>query len=145
MNTILIALDFSKYADEVEKKGYDLAASLRASVTLVTIVNKHSDYARPDTGAVITDPWEARQQVINENLEKVQQAHPGIPTRIITYIGDPKTGLIEAARQEAPALIVMGTHGRTGLPHLLLGSTAEYVVRHSPIPVVVIPYQTDKH
>lgn len=112
---------------------------------MVTIVNKYSDYARPDTGAVISDPWEARQQVIDENLEKVRQAHPEIPTGIITYIGDPKTGIIEAAIRENPALIVMGTHGRTGLPHLLLGSTAEYIVRHSPIPVVVIPYQTNKH
>jgi nucleotide-binding universal stress UspA family protein len=145
MITILIALDFSTYSPEVEKKGFELATSLGASVTLVTIVNKYRDYARPDTGAVISDPWEARQLVINENLKKVKEAHPDVDTKIITYIGDPKTGIVEAATQLQPALIVMGTHGRTGLPHLLLGSTAEYVVRHSPIPVVVIPYKTIVH
>jgi nucleotide-binding universal stress UspA family protein len=40
---------------------------------------------------------------------------------------------------------VMGTHGRTGLDHLLIGSTAEFVIRHSPVPVLVVPYKRSKH
>jgi Universal stress protein family len=47
-------------------------------------------------------------------------------------------GIIQAAREESADLIVMGTHGRTGFDHLLLGSTAENVGRKSPCPVLTV-------
>jgi nucleotide-binding universal stress UspA family protein len=103
------------------------------------------DYARLDTGEVLTDMPEERQQQSLEALEKIAAEHPATPTNIICFIGDPKTDIIESAIRENPDFVVVGTHGRTGLSHLLLGSVAEYVVRHSPLPVLVVPYQTDRH
>ncbi|MHA4808491.1 universal stress protein [Flavitalea flava] len=145
MNNILMALDFSEYSQEVEKRGYTLAARLNTSVTLISVIARHTDFTRPDTGEVILDQPEERLQAAQESLEKIKEAHPEVPTQIISFIGEPKQGIVEAAIQGNPALVVVGTHGRTGLSHLLLGSVAEYVIRHSPIPVLVVPYQTDKH
>jgi len=59
--------------------------------------------------------------------------------RVIVIQGDPaETILVQAS--ESVDLIVMGTHGRTGLPRLLMGSVAEAVLRRAPCPVVVVPY-----
>jgi nucleotide-binding universal stress UspA family protein len=145
MNNILIALDFSKFSPEVARRGYALASRLGARVTLVSVVAKYMDYARLDTGEVLPDLPEERQQQVLETLEKIKKEHPGTDTSIVCFIGDPKTGIVEAAIQENPDFVVIGTHGRTGLSHLLLGSVAEFVVRHSPLPVLVVPYLTNRH
>jgi nucleotide-binding universal stress UspA family protein len=145
MDSILIALDFSKFSAEVEKRGFNLAERLNASVTLIAVIAPIPDYARPDTGVVFTDYPEERQQAALEDLEKIKKAHPEVPTNIICVIGDPKPTIVKIAIQQNSACVMVGTHGRTGLSHLLLGSVAEYVVRHSPIPVIVVPYRTDIH
>jgi nucleotide-binding universal stress UspA family protein len=64
---------------------------------------------------------------------------------MIVFVGDPKDSIIERAIEIKASMIVLGTHGRTGLSHLLMGSTAEYVIRHSPIPVLVIPINNYPH
>jgi len=53
--------------------------------------------------------------------------------------GHPTKDILKTAEIWEADLIVMGTHGRTGLLHLLVGSVAEYIVRHSKIPVMVVP------
>jgi nucleotide-binding universal stress UspA family protein len=62
------------------------------------------------------------------------------PVRIDIVEGSPVDAILDRARQERADLIVMGTHGRTGLSRLLVGSVAEGVLRHAPCPVVVVPY-----
>ena len=52
--------------------------------------------------------------------------------------GHPADAIVRVAREEGADLIVMGTHGRTGLQHALLGSVAETVVRHAPCPVLTV-------
>lgn len=145
MNPILIALDFSKFSAEVETRGYALAESIGASVLLVSVTPVHTEYARPDTGEVFIDDPEAGRQETKIRLEKISQAHAAVPTEVISVAGDPKKGIVEIITRQNPAFVVVGTHGRTGLSHFLLGSVAEYVIRHSHVPVLVIPYRTDKH
>jgi len=145
MNHILIALDFSEYSPEVEKVGYALAQKINASVTLVTIINKFVDYVPMDTGQVFANQWDAREDIAQKALKKVKKNHPDVPTEIVSFIGDPKEDIIELSLKKPTTFIVMGTHGRTGLSHLVTGSIAEYVIRHSVIPIIVVPMRKKSH
>jgi nucleotide-binding universal stress UspA family protein len=145
MNHILIALDFSEFSPEVEKVGFSLAQKINAGVSLVTIINKFIDYVPLDTGQVFDDQWEGRKQIALQSLEEVKSRHPEVPTEIISFIGDPKEDIIELSIQHHTTFIVMGTHGRTGMSHLMTGSTAEYIIRHSVIPIIVVPLLRKRH
>jgi len=145
MNHILMALDFSEFSPEVEKVGYALAKKINASVTLVTIVNKFIDYVPLDTGQVFENQWEARKDIALKSLNEVKERHLDVPTEIITFIGDPKEDIIDLSIQKHTTFIVMGTHGRTGMSHLVTGSTAEYIIRHSVVPIIVVPIQKKRH
>lgn len=63
---------------------------------------------------------------------------PAIACRHHLLHGDPATQIVQFAEDEGVDLIVMGTHGRTGLKHLLMGSVAEHVLRHARCPVLVV-------
>ena len=145
MNHILIALDFSEFSPEVEKVGFSLAQKINANVSLVTIINKFIDYVPLDTGQVFEDQWEGRKQIALKSLEEVKNKHQEVPTEIISFIGDPKEDIIELSIQKHSTFIVMGTHGRTGMSHLMTGSTAEYIIRHSVIPIIVVPLLRKRH
>ena len=145
MNHILIALDFSEYSLQVEKVGYSLAKKIEATVSLVTIINKSIDYMPIDTGQVFEDMWEARKGIALKLLEEVKGRHTDISTEIVCFIGDPKVDVIELSIKKHTTFIVMGTHGRTGLSQLLTGSTAEYIIRHSVIPIIVVPLNMHRH
>src|SRR5581483_1290228 len=71
-----------------------------------------------------------------EGMQKVQARFPD--AEIVIREGSPRPMIVDAASEFDCQMIVMGTHGRSGLAHLLLGSVAEYVVRHSPIPVLTV-------
>lgn len=145
MNHLVIATDGSAYAPEVEKIGFALAAKLAASVTVVTIVNKFIDYIPVDTGVVFENQWEARKEIAMQELAAMCSRHPEIKSEAVCFIGDPKEDVLALAVQKSAAFIVMGTHGRTGLNHLIMGSTAEYIVRHATMPVVVVPLNKAEH
>jgi len=66
------------------------------------------------------------------------EVHELIPVYPHIATGKPFNEIVQFARDHATDLIVIGTHGRTGMEHLLLGSTAERVVRHAPCPVLVV-------
>jgi nucleotide-binding universal stress UspA family protein len=70
--------------------------------------------------------------------EFVRDHFAGLPVRSDVLDGNAVDEILTAARDTKRSLIVMGTHGRTGLAHLLIGSVAERVVRHSPIPVTTV-------
>ena len=65
-----------------------------------------------------------------------EEVRRGLSVRVVQ--GDPAATIVETARNDSADLIVMGTHGRSGLEHLALGSVAEKVVRHAPCPVLTV-------
>ena len=85
---------------------------------------------------------EAAEEMMEAFLKKIRKAHPdqiplqeAIPQLVV---GTPVTRIVEIAEKKQAYMIIIGSHGRTGLSHLLVGSKAERVVQLSPIPVTVV-------
>lgn len=145
MNKIIITTDLSKDKEVIIKEGLVLAKDLKAEVELVTIINKNIDYMPADIGMNFGDQWEAREYAAKTTLEDIKEKHPDLNIKVVVFLGDPKQDIIEYAIESKATIIVVGTHGRTGVQHLVMGSTAEYIIRHSPIPVLVIPMNKYLH
>ena len=141
-NQILIAVDLSESSELVIKKGIELAIKMEASVILSSVVPMYVDYLQSQMSMVPT-PWDeiytAQKEAAIKELKLVQDKFPNIPIEIYVEVGNAKEVVIEKAKKEKVDYIVVGTHGRTGFSHVVMGSTAEYIVRHSSMPVMVVP------
>jgi nucleotide-binding universal stress UspA family protein len=80
----------------------------------------------------------ATTDALKKELERVVPLDSQVPCEHHILIGPPAAEIVRFARQERVDLIVMNTHGRKGLTHLLMGSVAEAVVRHAPCPVLTM-------
>lgn len=135
---ILIAIDSRKSAEIVALNGLQLAQQYHSEIALVSIVdpskNWNDELATPRE---IDDMIDANLNVSQQNvIEKVFKSYP-----VKTFIerGKPYEVILKIAEEWGADVIVMGTHGRKGLSHLLIGSVAEEVIRHSKKTLVVIP------
>ena len=141
-NQILIAVDLSESSELVIKKGIELAIKMEASVILSSVVPMYVDYLQSQMSMVPT-PWDeiysAQKEAAIKELKLVQDKFPNITIEIYVEVGNAKDVVIEKAKKEKVDYIVVGTHGRTGFSHVVMGSTAEYIVRHSTMPVMVVP------
>jgi nucleotide-binding universal stress UspA family protein len=86
----------------------------------------------PDATAALRDSAQRRMETLVEELA------PGRGVTITVEVGVPSEGILDLARTTGVDLIVMGSHGRTGLKRAVLGSQAEVTVRRSPVPVLVV-------
>jgi nucleotide-binding universal stress UspA family protein len=138
---LLCPIDFSEPARAAMTAAVELARHFDAELTLF-----HSyqlpGYTLPE-GSVVASP-KMLQDLADQaeaHLEEWRQIarQLGAP-RVLTAkaIGDPALEVVELAREGAFDLIVLGTHGRTGIRHALLGSITERVVRHARCPVLTI-------
>jgi universal stress protein A len=72
-------------------------------------------------------------------IEEARVRDAGIRCESMTLVGRADQQIVERARTTAADLIIMGTHGRSGLAHAILGSNAARVVQHAPCPVLIVP------
>jgi len=141
MSDIMIAVDLSPFSEEVIRQGMALAQRMNASVTLFSVVEVGLGIALAETVADLP----ARIRETEESLAAFKNQHPGADINIVVATGNPKVVTLEIAHERNVSYLVVGTHGRTGLDHMLLGSTAESIIRHARIPVLVIPYNKADH
>ena len=135
----LVPLDFSEYANQALDYAINLASKLGARLTLLHVVQS-LPMGGVDMG--ITLPYTYIEDLeaeitesMNDYLRRVTAA--GLEGEVAVVHGVPFHEIIETAKTKQADLIIMGTHGRTGLQHVLLGSVAEKVVRLAPCPVLV--------
>ena len=136
---ILVPTDLSEYADYALDYAIELAQTLQARLTLLHIIHL-TPLAMGDIGASglvpYLDEMEAdAQQRLQALLNRVHQE--GLQGETAVVQGVPFQSIVDMAGNENVDMIVMGTHGRTGLTHALMGSVAEKVVRLAPCPVLV--------
>lgn len=138
---ILVATDSSAFAEEAVRYTAKLARAVDARVCLVHCWQVPLVVAGSDIGGVFTrDVYAQLEATARSNfdvaLEKARADLPGIEGKLVQ--GDPRDGIVRVAHELKADLIVVATHGRRGLPRLLLGSVAEYVVSHAPCSVLTV-------
>lgn len=146
MSDIMIAVDLSSFSENLIRTGLELADKMNACVTLFSVVEIGIGIGLPEAGPVFTDDIPARINEVTERLEAYRQNYPDKQhINIVVTAGNPKNETLDQAHSSNATMLVVGTHGRTGLDHMLLGSNAEYIIRHSRIPVLVVPYNQEEH
>ena len=127
---ILFATDFSLCAYHAEEHAAALSKAYEAIVDVVHVLELY-----PGVYAAVQEHWETDGR-LHEVVQRLQ-----LPTVSVSghqLIGTPSVQICEAAMKYGADLIVLGTHGRTGLDHILLGSTAERVLTMAPCPVLTV-------
>lgn len=138
MKKVLIAIDNSPAGEKIATNGLQLALELKAEIALLSVI---------DTNFLITDGGVSPKEIVEETRTNFKNVHQMLidrvfkETKVWTFIeeGKPHEIILKVADEWNADIIVLGTHGRTGLTHLLMGSVAEKVVRHAAKPIVVIP------
>jgi len=137
---LLVPHDFSDAADHALQYAVDLASKLGAEIVVVHAWQL-SAYASPSS-----DLAKGLEKDLSRDLEKVVAKHLGAGVKIAyaLRLGIPYVELCEAAKETGADMIVMGTTGKTGLEHFLLGSVAERIVRTAAVPVLTVRYTAPK-
>jgi nucleotide-binding universal stress UspA family protein len=140
-NKILTAIDFSENSDYAFDYALTLAKQFDSQLTILHVINEPVDLR----GFYVPHiSFEQLEKEIEEGAEKMMakfcSSKMGDFTKFTTSIvtGIPYEEIIRSAGEAGASLIVLGTHGRTGLDHLIFGSTAERVVRGASCPVLTI-------
>ena len=143
---ILVPVDYSQHSRASVRVAVDLAKSVGASVDIVHVLDRP---VYVSDGVMVRRSGEEQRSLsdlIRENAESEMSAFlaglslpEGVTVTHRMCSGEPAPKLAEEAKTGAYDLIVVGTHGRAGVLHLLVGSTAERLIRLSPVPVLVVP------
>jgi nucleotide-binding universal stress UspA family protein len=140
---VLIATDGSPLSIDAARRGVALLAQ-PTSVTLLTVLTEvPGDDAGGFEGSVYSpteqaDLWEAEQREASDELQRTAEALTGCEVDRRVEIGDVASTICRISEEIGADVIVLGSHGRTGLKRMLLGSVSEHVVRHSVSPVLVV-------
>ena len=157
---ILVPTDFSPAANHALEYAFEEAMQHKAKLTLLHVLQHHPTVevyypkAAPQSGAVYASefgarlpsfptqpPETVRRDFYEEALEQLQALVPASYTGAWdakVAISHPAEAIVHMAQELAVDLIIMATHGRTGVSHILLGSVAEHVIRHGPCPVLAV-------
>jgi nucleotide-binding universal stress UspA family protein len=135
---ILVPTDFSKCSQTAFEYGLQLARDFGAELRLVHVINQHAYpigdvYAALDPAQLLRETEDAAQKQMRSMAARARARYS---VRVIQ--GSPAVAICNASNEDVD-LIVISTHGRTALAHLLIGSVAEHVVRYARCPVLVIP------
>jgi nucleotide-binding universal stress UspA family protein len=136
---ILVPTDFSACADEALAVAVDLAKKFDARLILAHACESPSTaymgmMATPLD--LVTPVREAAKDALAQSFELLKRKYQDCESALL--FGNAPLELLRAIDSTGADLVVLGTHGRTGLTHLLLGSVAEKIVRTSPVPVLTV-------
>lgn len=139
--TILFATDFSESSDHAFQYALSLARKFDSLLGIIHVISEPVDLRGFYVPHISFDKLEEEiEEGARKMMEKFCRTHSQEYSKVESFVvpGIPYDEIIRKALEIGADLIVIGTHGRTGLDHVLFGSTAEKVVRKSTIPVMTI-------
>jgi nucleotide-binding universal stress UspA family protein len=146
-DVLLVAVDFTPFSEEALFFAGQLAEKLKAQLLVLHVIHDPAEapgfYAQKGKKKkFLKSMEEAAEEMMEEFLLKMRQAYPDqVPikkAKSLLVVGTPVTRIVEIAEKKQASMIIMGSHGRTGLAHLLVGSKVQRVVQLSPVPVTVV-------
>ena len=139
---ILVPVDGSETAEKALREAIQLARGLSSRIRVIHVVNSMPWITQGSPGVVeeLVDQLRSTgESIVHEAKTAVRSAGIEVDHRLIEAMGERAGEYIVAEANNWPAdLIVCGAHGRRGLRRLLVGGDAEYIVRHSPVPVLLV-------
>ncbi|WP_224268792.1 universal stress protein [Haloprofundus salinisoli] len=135
-DTILLPTDGSTGAQQAAKHAFDLARQYGATVHVLYVADTQRD-SLTTVGTEVVDALEAEGRDAVSAIAESDVAH-GIDVEEVVAQGHPDEEILSYVEDNAVDLVVMATHGRSGLGRYLLGSTTEKIVRSSPVPVFTV-------
>jgi nucleotide-binding universal stress UspA family protein len=135
IQTILHPTDFSERSTAALPVACSLARSCHAKLLVLHVAKPPvEDYG----GGIVSPETERGWEEMRKSLECVRCAGCAVQVDYLLLEGEPAAQIVQAAKETKCDLIVMGTHGRTGLKRLLTGSVAEHVLRNAPCAVLTV-------
>lgn len=146
LKKILIAVDNSTCSEKAARTGYEIAKNYDAEVALVNIIEPMPANINPDLtlAPVFLETYDNSEENSHLLLQEIESKYSlGIRTTYLSVVDSAAHGIIQQSDEWGSDLIVIGTYGRTGLYHFLMGSVAEHVARKSACPVLIVPNRAD--
>lgn len=134
-DTILVATDGSENSQQAVEKAVELGGQLDATVYAISVTPQYP--AERTGGQEGADADTRGEQAIEAAREVAERA--GVDFEASVETGLPHEEIIQFISRNDVDMVVMGTHGRTGLKRVVIGSVAEKIVRNSPVPVLTVP------
>jgi len=131
---ILFATDGSKYSEAAANKVIDFAKSYGSALNVISVVDVTEEFIARAPGAL--DDLVKKAKSIVEDVKKRADSE-GIKAEGMVKEGDAYKSIVDIAQKQKADAIIMGSHGRTGLKRLLMGSVTERVIGHAPCPILV--------
>jgi len=136
---VLCPVDYSACSENAFKYAVHIARTESARLYLMHVIDIRSfghesplDFDAPKPGDDVI------RRIKEELVRKAADEVKGVDIESIVVVGVPVKDILSVAKEKKVDLIVMGTHGRTGVPHVVIGSVAENVVRKAPCPVLAV-------
>ncbi len=134
---VMVAVDGSDYAEMAVDQAISLGGICNSEIFVISVVDLYPEQMAVAPALVEKMSAEVRDYLDNAQ-KKIEAANISCET-IVHMGGKPHEFIVDEAKQKEIDLIVLGTHGRSGLKRVLLGSVAQNVIGHSPCPVLVVP------
>ena len=147
---VLFCTDFSECSNRAFDYAFGIAKRDEGVLYILHVIPTNHDHynlerclTKEELNRIKATLQEDREKIYNDKY--LNHIKDKTKVRVVTESGDEDEKILEFARKEGIDIIVIGTHGRTGIEHVFLGSVAEKVIRRSPIPVFVIPCRENFH
>ena len=156
MKKVLIALDYNPTSQKVAEIGYATAKEMDAEVILLHVITNPEHYSSPeyspivgmqqgymDTSPIQLDSEEGLTEASRHFLNQIKHQLHDETIHTMVKEGDVAETILEAAKDKSADIIAIGSRSQNWLENVLLGSITEKVIKHTPIPLLIIPIKSE--